>query len=144
MAPTEQPANIGHRPPSEQFELGGLRFDVAFRGPGATLRVDGQVDGGWSELLRFDDFVDVPHYHAPADADQIDFDRANGDPLEWYLAQIQDHLADWLARSGHASVIPTVDFAAVSAGVDTLRQAMHDCVPDTFTRVPGVGLQRVT
>jgi hypothetical protein len=144
MPPTEQPADAPHRPPSEQFEFGGLRFDVAFRGPGATLRVDGQVDGRWTELLRFDDFVDVPHYHAPADADQIDFDRANGDPLEWYLAQIHDHLAEWLARSGHASVIPTVDFAAVSANVDTLRQAMHACVPDTFTRVPGVGLQRVT
>jgi hypothetical protein len=144
MSPIDRSADVPQRPPSEQFELGGLRFDVAFRGPGATLRVDGQVEGRWTELLRFDDFVDAPHYHAPAEAHQIDFDRANGDPLEWYLAQIREHLAEWLARSGHASVIPTVDFGAVSAGVDTLREAMHACVPATFTRVPGVGLQRVT
>jgi hypothetical protein len=144
MPPTEQPAGDEQRPQSQQFEFGGLRFDVAFRAPaGATLRVHGPVDGHWTELLRFDDFVDAPHYHAPADAAQIDFDRTNGDPLEWYLAQIQHHLGQWLTDSGYAIVIPTVDFAAVAANVDTLRQAMHSCVPDGFTRVPGIGLQRV-
>jgi hypothetical protein len=142
-APSERPAPASHRPPSEQFEFGGLRFDVAFRGPGATLRVDGRVDGEWAELLRFDDFVERPHFHAPADADQIDFDRDLGDPLEWYLAQIRDHLGEWLTKAGHAAVLPGVDLAVVSANVDTLRQAMHDCVPETFTRVPGVGLQRI-
>jgi hypothetical protein len=56
------------RPQGQQvLEFGGLRFDVAFRAiGGATLRVDGQVDSEWKELLRFDDFIDVPHYHAPA------------------------------------------------------------------------------
>jgi hypothetical protein len=144
MPPTEQPAEEVQPPQSQQFAFGGLRFDVAFRAPaGATLRVDGQVDGEWTELLRFDDFVDVPHYHAPADAAQVNFDRSNGDPLEWYLAQIRDHLPEWLTNSGYAAVIPTVDLAAIAANVDTLRQAMHSCVPETFTRVPGLGLQRV-
>jgi hypothetical protein len=144
MTPTEQSAEKLQPQPSQHFAFGGLRFDVAFRAPaGATLRVDGLVDGDWTELLRFDDFVDVPHFHAPANAAQIDFDRSNGEPLEWYLAQIEHHLAEWLTTSGYAAVIPTVDFAAVSANVDTLREAMHTCVPETFRRVPGLGLQRV-
>ena len=39
------------RPQGQQvLEFGGLRFDVAFRAiGGATLRVDGQVDGEWKE-----------------------------------------------------------------------------------------------
>src|ERR1700676_4313782 len=71
----------------QEFEFGGLRFNVAFRGEaGATLRVDGRVNGEWKELLRFDDFVDTPHYHAPADAAQINVDRAaHGDPMEGSL-----------------------------------------------------------
>ncbi|HEY2303584.1 MAG TPA: hypothetical protein VGH66_16905 [Acidimicrobiales bacterium] len=127
-----------------ELEFGGLRFDVYFTGTfGATMRVSGRVDGEWKEMLRFDDFVDTPHYHAPADDHQINYDRQNGDPLEWYIAQIRDDLDGWLTRSGFAEVIPTIDEAAVSANVGQLRDAMHDCLPDGFERVPGVGLRRV-
>ena len=47
---------------STTLEFGGLRFNVSFREVGATLRVDGRVDGAWTEMLRFDDFVDAPHF----------------------------------------------------------------------------------
>ena len=144
MAEAARPSSEAARPSSERFAFGGLEFDVAFRGTvGATLRVDGTVDGELKELLRFDDFVGVPHYHAPADAEQINFDRANGDPLEWYIAQIRDHLADWLTSSGFGDVVPTIDVAKISANAGTLRAAMEDCVPAGFVRVPGVGLQQV-
>ena len=106
------------RPQGQQvLEFGGLRFDVAFRAiGGATLRVDGKVDNEWKELLRFDDFIDVPHYHAPADAEQINFDRATlGEPLAWYIAQIRDHLPEWLEKSGFADVVPAVDMDEVVA-----------------------------
>ena len=125
MTQAGNPAQEQHPSSSAKFAFGGLRFDVAFRDNiGATLRVDGQVDGSWKELLRFDDFVGVPHFHAPADADQINFDPANGDPLEWYLTQIRDHLAEWLTTSGYAAVIPSIDMAAVAANIGTLRNAM--------------------
>jgi hypothetical protein len=140
----EPPHGSPETPDSEQLAFGGLRFDVAFRNNiGATLRVEGQVFGKWKELLRFDDFVGVPHFHAPADADQIDFDRANGDPLEWYLSQIGDHLAEWLARAGYADVTPGLDLEEITANIGALRDAMVRCVPSGFERVPGVGLQRV-
>jgi hypothetical protein len=130
----------------QAFEFGGLRFEVSFRGDaGATLRVDGKVAGAWKEMLRFDDFVDAPHYHAPADAGQINFDRATyGEPLEWYLTQIRDDLPGWLRRSGYADVVPTVDMTAVVANLPKIREAMYTCVPEGFVRVPGIGLQRVT
>ena len=144
MTDVQPEAQVFHRLNQRELEFGGLRFDVYFTGTfGATMRLSGQVDGDWKELLRFDDFVDMPHYHAPADADQINYDSANGDPLEWYIAQIRDDLPEWLTKSGYAEVLPSVDFAVVSDNVGQLRDAMHDVVPEGFQRVPGVGLQRV-
>ena len=128
------------------LEFGGLRFDVAFRSiGGATLRVDGKVENEWKELLRFDDFIDVPHYHAPADAEQINFDRATlGEPLAWYIMQIRDHLPEWLEKSGFGDVVPAVDMNEVARNIDKVEKAMRDCVPEGFVRVPGIGIQRVS
>src|SRR5271165_6320476 len=77
-------------------ECGGLRFDATFRAPaGATLRVFGDVDGHDVELLRFDDFIEGPHYHIPAAGDPIAFDQAAlGEPLTWLVPQLSDHLAE--------------------------------------------------
>jgi hypothetical protein len=144
MTDVQPEAQAFYRLNQRELEFGGLRFDVYFTGTfGATMRLSGQVDGDWKELLRFDDFVDMPHYHAPADAHQTNYDSANGDPLEWYIAQIRDDLPEWLTKSGYAGVLPSIDFAVVSANVGQLRDAMHDVVPEGFQRVPGVGLQRV-
>jgi hypothetical protein len=127
------------------LEFGGLRFDVTFRSvAGATLRVDGKVGDDWKELLRFDDFVDKPHYHAPADAAQIDFDRdKDGEPLAWYIAQIRDNLPELLTDSGFGDIARAIDMDEIARNVDKVDRAMRDCVPEGFERVPGVGLQRV-
>jgi hypothetical protein len=110
---------------------------------GATLRVSGPVPGPPKALLRFDDFVDSPHYHAPADADSISLDRAVvGEPLEWFVSQMRDHLEDLLTAAGFAAILPQIDVRAVSRSAEQLRAAMIDCVPDGYVRVPGVGLQR--
>jgi hypothetical protein len=125
------------------MEFGGLRFDVSFRGPGATLRVLGPVGGEWTEMLRFDDFVEQPHFHAPASGPAMMFDRSLGEPLAWYISQIRDHLAEWLDRAGFESVVPSLDLPRISEGADQLTQAMIECVPDGYERVPGKGLERV-
>jgi hypothetical protein len=146
MTEVQTPRDEPRRPSPQLFEFGGLRFEVSFRNPaGATLRVDGPVDGEWKEMLRFDDFVDGPHYHAPADADPINFDRAaHGEPLAWYLTQVRDHLPEWLTRSGFAGVVPTIDMAAVVDNLGQVDEAMQTCIPDGFVRTPGIGLQRLT
>src|SRR5258708_5275043 len=132
MTETQPPTQAPRTVDPQEFEFGGVRFEVSFRGnAGATIRVDGKVDGVWKEMLRFDDFVDAPHSHAPADADQINFDRAaHGEPLDWYITQIRDELPGWLRRSGYGDVVPTIDMAAVAANIGKVSEAMHTCVPE--------------
>jgi hypothetical protein len=124
-------------------ECGGLRFEATFRAPaGATLRVFGDVDGHVTELLRFDDFIDGPHYHVPAAGDPSPFDTAAlGEPLTWYISQLRDHLGEWLAEAGFARVLTGVDLDAVTDHAEDVRKAMEACVPDGYVRVPGVGLR---
>jgi hypothetical protein len=124
------------------FEFGGLRFEVSFRGIGPTLRVEGAIGGAWTEVLRFDDFVGNPHFHAPANGAPIPFDPSFGEPLEWFIAQVRDDLGRWLDTAGYGNIVPTLDFAVISSNADLLRQAMVACVPSGFTRVPGEGLRR--
>jgi hypothetical protein len=126
------------------WDCGGLHFAVSFRPPaGATLRVSGDVDGARTELLRFDDFVDAPHYHVPAAGDALMVDReAVGEPLDFYVVQLRDHLGELLTTAGYERLLPAIDVDAVAGCSEQLRKAMIDCVPDGYVRVPGVGLQR--
>ena len=128
------------------MDIGGLRFSASFRAPaGATLRVSAQVAGEWQELLRFDDFVEQPHYHVPAGAGATMVDReAAGAPLDFFLAQLRDHLHEMLVQGGFSVILGAVDEDVVSSNIDRVRQAMLDVVPDGYARVAGVGLQRVT
>lgn len=131
-------------PDRRVVECGGLRFEATFRAPaGATLRVFGEIDGGETELLRFDDFVESPHYHVPADGDAMPFDQGRlGEPLAWFVSQLRDHLAELLDEAGFARVLAGVDLDAVTKHADDIRKAMEDCVPNGYVRVPGLGLRR--
>ena len=125
-------------------DCGGLQFEASFRAPaGATLRVFGEVDGDLTELLRFDDFIEGPHYHVPATGDPRPFDQALlGEPLAWYVSQIRDHLAELLDEAGFTQVLAKVDLDTVTRHAENIRVAMEACLPDGYVRVPGVGLQR--
>jgi hypothetical protein len=132
------------QPSAVTLEFGGLHFEISFRDVGATLRVDAEIDGTWTEVIRFDDFVDTPHFHAPASDDPILFDRATlGEPLAWFVTEIRDHLADRLEMAGYAELVPSLDLQEITENADQLTEAMTACVPAGFVRVPGVGLQRV-
>ena len=128
------------------LDIGGLRFSASFRAPaGATLRVSAQFEDEWRELVRFDDFVEQPHFHVPASGDATMVDReVTGVPLDFFMAQLRDHLRDLLMQGGYAEIVGTIDFDAITANVDRIRQAMIDIVPDGYARVSGVGLQRAT
>ena len=125
-------------------DCGGLQFEATFRAPaGATLRVLGDVEGRPTELLRFDDFIEGPHYHVPASGPAIQFDQAKlGEPLTWFILQLSERLTDVLTEAGFASVLAHVDAVAVADHAGDIRKAMEECVPDGYTRVPGVGLRR--
>lgn len=145
MAENESETLGGARSTAPEWDVGGLRATVTFRAPqGATLRLFGPVDGSWEELLRFDDFVDGPHFHAPASADPVVMDRELlGDPLEWFLAALKDHSEVLLVTAGYGALLPKLDLAALSGDTDHIRDAMTECLPDGYQRVPGKGLQRV-
>jgi hypothetical protein len=72
------------------------------------------------------------------------FDRTTlGDPLDWFVAQISDHLEELLIGAGFSEVVPDVDIGAVRANAGSIRKAMEDCVPEGYVRDPGFGLRRV-
>jgi hypothetical protein len=131
-------------PGATAFDCGGLRFEATFRAPqGATLRVSAQVGDQQTELLRFDDFVDGPHYHLPGAGPAIPFDRGEkGEPLSWIVAELRDDLRSLLTSAGYAAILPSVNVPAITANAGRIRQAMEECVPAGYARVPGVGLQR--
>jgi hypothetical protein len=139
--------SIPHQDSSDErpteLDVGGLRFEASFRAPaGATLRAFGPTALGQEEVLRLDDFVDAPHYHL-GDGPPIAFDRAAlGDPLDWFMTQLTDHLGEMLTSAGFAEVLAAVDLRAVANNADSIRKIMVDCVPAGYVRSPGIGLQR--
>ncbi len=137
-------AGTSGKPGRQVVDCGGLRFEATFRAPaGATLRVSGDVDDHTTELLRFDDFIEAPHYHIPADAEPIRFDQATlGEPLAWFVSQLRDHLGELLVEAGYARILSDVDLDAVAQHAADIRKAMEACVPEGYRRVPGVGLRR--
>ncbi len=82
---------------------GAVDPGIPFDDYGATLHVCGTADG--LEHLRFDCFENEPHYHyidQAAGANtvvRID-ELAVGDPIEFSLACVENHLADMLGHCG--------------------------------------------
>jgi hypothetical protein len=95
---------------------------------GVSLHVSGEQDGEWREFLRFDCFVEDPHYHyvswrAKAN-EMIQLDPvADGDPLAWALERIRTRLPQMLARAGAADVAACIDFAALEEALPRVTEA---------------------
>lgn len=144
MTESASGTKVSQDPGATEWEVGGLHLSVAFRREdGATLRVFGHRAEGWKEMLRFDDFVEGPHYHVSIERPIIPVDRDSvGDPMEFYVSQVRDHLPELLVEAGFADVAAEADLGAVAADSGRIRQEMIDCVPEGFERVPGVGLRR--
>lgn len=126
------------------LEFGGLRLEV-YHTPnfGTSTRVRGLRGDDWPEMLRFDDFVDTPHYHAPAsDPVQIDLDPAViGEPVEFFLEILASKLPDILPPIGYADVLETLDLDEVRRHLKVVREAMDTVLPPGFFRTPGRFLQ---
>jgi hypothetical protein len=108
---------------------GGNRGDMDFDDYGATLHVCGAADG--LEYLRFDCFENEPHYHyieqAVGENVVVRIDElAVGDPIEFSLTCVSDHLPEMLRNCGVADLAHEVSgqLDAVKAGVDAVRELM--------------------
>jgi hypothetical protein len=126
----------------QTFELGGLNFWIFFdRDSGPSMVILAEIDGRSVEILRLDDYEDNPHYHAPVGV-WHKFDRDTlGAPLTWFIDQIANHLEELLEKSGYGSLIPTLDFGAISSRASSVYDAMYTRVPAGMARVPAKGLQ---
>jgi hypothetical protein len=85
----------------EETYAGEVASGIPFDDGGATLHVLGADDG--LEHLRFDCFEQEPHYHyidhaAPANTVVRIDELAVGDPIEFSLACVEQHLPDMLAN----------------------------------------------
>jgi hypothetical protein len=95
---------------------------------GVSLHVCGEQDGEWREFLRFDCFVEDPHYHyvswrAKAN-EMVHLDPvADGDPLAWALERIRTRLPQMLARAGAADVAARLDPLALEDALPRVTQA---------------------
>ncbi|HLM18124.1 MAG TPA: hypothetical protein VK549_09910 [Acidimicrobiia bacterium] len=111
--------------PAFLAELEARSPEGGFTDEGVSIHVWGSDDG--HEYLRFDVFVDEPHYHyvhntgATGDVvnNVIDFDAvASGDMLRWVLGCLRTRLPEMLRAAGGESVADGVDPAVVAAAVD--------------------------
>lgn len=93
-----------------------------FTDEGVSIHVWGTDDG--HEYLRFDVFVDDPHYHynhPPSGRDDvcnnvIDFDTvALGDMLTWVLERLRTRLGPMLVEAGGAHLVDGLDAATIDA-----------------------------
>ena len=108
---------------------GAVEPEISFDDFGATLHVCGTADG--LEHLRFDCFENEPHYHyidQAAGANtvvRID-ELAVGDPIEFSLACVADHLPDMLRHCGVAALADEVagQPEQVKTAVDAVRELM--------------------
>jgi hypothetical protein len=74
---------------------------------GPTVHVFGPVDGADQEILRFDCFRKVPHFHlgfSYLSSPVVPIDAA--DPLGWVLSQLCDDFPGYLQRSEAAVDLP--------------------------------------
>jgi hypothetical protein len=127
-----------------EMQFGGLRFEIYYtKAFGASTRLFGKVGGDWEELLRFDDFVGIPHYHQPASDDKAIMVAKEEHPeaMEFYLNIIANELPERLTAAGYADVLPSIDQGRVRANIELVRHAMSSVLPEGFYRVPGDFLQ---
>jgi len=101
---------------SREFVVGRLRITVEYRrtpeDEGQAVRVFGMVGNGERQVLRFDCFVDDPHYHYDPDGkNELHHMQDEGieDPVEWTLHRLERNLAEMIRRAGFGSLADQVD-----------------------------------
>jgi hypothetical protein len=95
---------------------------------GVALHVYAEQDGEEREFLRFDCFLEDPHYHYVSWRDKanemIHLDPvADGDPLSWALERIRTRLPQMLARAGAGDIAARVDLQAMEEALPRITQA---------------------
>jgi hypothetical protein len=87
---------------------------------GVSLHVFARTEGEFREQLRFDCFVEDPHYHyiswTQRFNDMVHIDPiAEGDPVTWAIERIRTRLPEMFTRAGAEDAAREVDSAKLAA-----------------------------
>lgn len=121
-----QPAD---RSALELIEVGALSLAVEYRfvgeEQGPSIHVFGPVGGADEEILRFDCFDRVPHYHygfSYIDQAMVPIDTAAvGDAFEWVCDTVEQRLPDLLAKADAPDAAAAVDMSGLATAMSTIR-----------------------
>jgi len=97
---------------------------------GVSLHIYGGLGEQAREHLRFDCFVEEPHYHyvgwARKSNEVLQIDPvADGDPLAWALERVRTRLPQMLARAGAADIAAQVDPLLIEAILPRVTEAAY-------------------
>ena len=96
---------------------------------GLSIQVVGEVDGKETELLRFDCFDQVPHYHyGPENKNErYNLDKTTeGNPLGWTINQLRSNLPNMLKRAGYEELAGKLDVRLAASKVDELESVARE------------------
>ena len=109
---------------SEVFNAGAVDITLEYRelmpDQGLCVQVFGEVDGNDVEILRFDCFDQLPHYHyGPANNNiRLNMDKTTvGNPFGWTMGHLRSKLPEMIRRSGYDALAAAVEANPVSADV---------------------------
>ena len=110
---------------TETIKAGVIDFALAYRhfggDEGVAIRVMANLEGKQTELLRFDCFNEVPHYHYGPDGrdERLMLDcTAEGDPIPWTLNRLRTRLVPMLVRAGHPDTARKLDHGLIQERLD--------------------------
>ena len=108
---------------------GPIKFGMEYRDElsdqGLCLHALGEVDGEDVEILRFDCFDHVPHYHyGPMKRNErLLLDKTTeGDPLSWTLDQLRTRLPEMYRRAGYNDLADNADVDGLNATLDEVEE----------------------
>ena len=106
----------------------GLEYRDAMSDQGLCVHALADVDGEEVELLRFDCFDHVPHYHYGPEKrnERLMLDKTTGgDPLDWTLIQLRTRLPEMLQRAGYDDLAAKIDTSELTTTLDELDRTSH-------------------
>jgi hypothetical protein len=110
---------------SATIQAGAVTFALQYRtvnaDQGVCIHVMGSPAGDMTELLRFDCFDNVPHYHyAPlAQNERHNLDKVSaGNPLDWAVGRLRTRLPEMLEHAGYGEVASKLDRDLVASKMD--------------------------
>ena len=111
------------------IHAGPLAFAIEYRfvggEQGPSIHVFGPRDGVEEEILRFDCFDKIPHFHygfSYIDQPMVPIDPvAVGNPLDWVCDQIENNLPDMLTKADAKELTKECDAQTLSYVADTLK-----------------------